>query len=207
MIPSIETCMRLMDQYEMLSHIKAHSLVVAKVAHLISKTLADQGIDVSIELATVGALLHDIGKSACLKSGRDRDHADVGRQICVANGFQEIADIVGEHVRLKNYHLDDAFSEKEIVFYSDKRVNHDQIVRLEDRQSYIMERYGKNQEKLCTAIQANFQFCKQVEEKLFRKMHFSIDALSIQAENEDIRTRIEEIPIHHVPSHDRKRAL
>ena len=71
--------------------------------------------------------------------------------------LSEIADIVGEHVRLKNYELNGSYSEKEIVFYSDKRVNHDRIVSLEDRLAYILERYGKDNEERCRAIKTNFE--------------------------------------------------
>lgn len=185
MIPSIEICFRLMDKYEMLEHIKAHSFVVAKVAHFLSRTLLDAGIDISLEKATVGALMHDIGKTASLKSGQD--HTDIGRKICLENNFHEIAEIVGEHVRLKNYNLNGRFSEKEIVFYSDKRVNHDTIVSLEDRLVYILERYGRNHEELCNAIRANFGLCKEVETKLFNKLNFSADKLAYLAGDEDIR--------------------
>ena len=173
-----------MDQYEMLGNIKTHSIFVAKVAHVIARNLVNRGIDISVELATVGALMHDVGKTASLKSGED--HSKIGRQICIENGLYEIADIVGEHVRMKGYRLNNKFSEKEIVYYSDKRVNHDQIVALEDRMNDIITRYGRDQENLCNAIRANFEICKAVEKKLFSKMNFSVDRLAVHAEAEDI---------------------
>ncbi|MBW1705401.1 MAG: hypothetical protein JRJ86_09570 [Deltaproteobacteria bacterium] len=43
MIPSIETCFELMDKYRMLENIKAHSIIVTKVAHLIASGLRDAG--------------------------------------------------------------------------------------------------------------------------------------------------------------------
>ena len=174
-----------MDKYEMLEHIKAHSLVVAKVARFIARTLLDAGVNISVEKTTSGALMHDIGKTASLSSGQD--HSEIGRQICLENNFYEIAEIVGEHVRLKNYSLNGRFSEKEIVFYSDKRVNHDRIVSLEDRLAYILKRYGRDHEELCKAIRANFGLCKEVETKLFKKLNFSADRLEYLAGDEDIR--------------------
>ena len=184
MIPSNEDCFRLMDKYQMLDHIKDHSLVVAKVAHLLARNLLVTGIDISVEKATAGALMHDIGKTASLQSGQD--HSAIGRKICLDNNLDEISDIVGEHVRLKNYDLNGDYSEKEIVFYADKRVNHDRIVRLKDRQIYIIERYGRSHNKLCNAIRANFELCKKVEKKLFNKLCFSADTLAHLAEHEDI---------------------
>lgn len=184
MIPSVEVCFLVMDHYEMLEHIKAHSLVVAKVAHFLARTLVHAGIDISIEKATAGALMHDIGKTASLESGQD--HSEIGKQICLVNNLGEIADIVEEHVRLKNYNLNSSFSEKEIVFYSDKRVNHDRIVTLEDRLAYILKRYGRNHKVLCNAIRANFNLCKKIEAKLFSKLNFSADRLAYFARDEDI---------------------
>jgi len=60
-----------------------------------------------------------------------------------------------------------------VVFYADKRVNHDQIVTLKEREEYILKRYGRDQEELCRRIKSNFRLCWQVEEKLFRKLKFS----------------------------------
>lgn len=173
-----------MDKYRMLENIKAHSLVVTKVAHLITVGLRDAGLDISIEKVVAGALLHDIGKTASLGTGQD--HSEIGRQICLGNHLDEIAVIVGEHVRLKNYNLNGDYSEKEIVFYADKRVNHDRIVSLEDRLTYILERYGKKQEGICRAVRMNFELCKKVEKKLFLKLNFSPESLADLAEHEEI---------------------
>ena len=175
MVPSIQECYQLMDAYRMLDNIRAHSVVVAKVACLIAQGLRGTDIDVSVQTATVGALLHDIGKTASLQSGQD--HSEIGRQICLDNHLEEIAPIVAEHVRLKDYTLAGSYSEKEIVFYADKRVKHDQIVSLNERLAYILHRYGKGQEQLSRAIKETFSLCTQVQEKLFRKLPFSPDAL------------------------------
>jgi uncharacterized protein len=81
-------------------------------------------------------------------------------------------------VRLKDYSLNGSFSEKEIVFYADKRVKHDQIVSLNERLAYILDRYSRGQERLNRAIKENFYLCRLVQEKLFRKLSFSPEALS-----------------------------
>jgi uncharacterized protein len=185
MIPSIETCFELMDKYQMLENIKAHSIVVTKVAHLITLGLRNTGLDISLEKVVAGALLHDIGKTPSLGTGRD--HSEIGRQICLENHLDETASIVAEHVRLKKYNLNGDYSEKEIVYYSDKRVNHDEIVSLEDRLAYILERYGKKKEEFCRAIRMNFELCKSVEKKLFEKLTFTPESLAALAENEEIR--------------------
>ncbi|MBU1902350.1 MAG: HD domain-containing protein [Proteobacteria bacterium] len=115
MVPSIRECFYLMDKYRMLENIKAHSIVVARVTRLIAHALREAEIDISVKLATAAALLHDIGKTSSLKSRQD--HSEIGRQICLKNHLDEIAPIVAEHVRLKNYSLNGNYSEKEIVYW------------------------------------------------------------------------------------------
>ncbi|MDY6972873.1 MAG: HD domain-containing protein [Thermodesulfobacteriota bacterium] len=185
MIPSVEVCFRLMDKYQMLENIKAHSLTVAGAAYLIAGGLRDAGLDLSVEKTIAGALLHDIGKTASLKTGED--HSEMGRQICLQNHLDEIANIVGEHVILKSYDLNTKCSEKEIVFYADKRVNDDRIVTLEERLAYIIGRYGRNQERICKAIRMNFDLCKKIETKLFSKLDFSPDSLPHLVDNAHVQ--------------------
>jgi len=176
MVPSIQECYQLMDAYRMLDNIRAHSVVVARVARLIARHLQEERIEISVEITTAGALLHDIGKTASLQTGQD--HSELGRQICLNNHLDEIASIVAEHVRLKVYSLNEGFSEKEIVFYADKRVKHDQVVSLNERLAYIIERYSRGREQMSRAITENFSLCRQVQEKLFRKLPFSPEALA-----------------------------
>lgn len=173
-----------MDKYQMLENIKAHSIVVTKVAHVIAVGLRNAGLDISLKNVVAGALLHDIGKTPSLGTGRD--HSEIGRRICIENNLYETAIIVAEHVRLKNCNLNGDYSAREIVYYSDKRVKHDGIVSLEDRLEYILDRYGKDREGLCRAIRLNFELCRKVEEKLFKKLTFSPESLAALAEDEEI---------------------
>lgn len=183
MIPSIRECFHLMDKYHMLENIKAHSVVVARVTCLIAQGLREAEVDISIEMAIAAALMHDIGKTASLKSGQD--HSEIGRQICLKNHLDEIAPIVAEHVRLRNYTLNGDYSEKEIVYYADKRVKHDKIVNLDERLAYIIGRYGRNQKDLSKAIERNFSLCEEVQEKLFKKLEFSPESLSHMVKNQN----------------------
>lgn len=170
MIPTIEECFRVMDEYRMLVHIKAHSVMVAKVAEVIVRRAGKAAVDISLDLTVAAALLHDIGKSLCLDS--DEDHAEVGREICLRHGLREVADIVAEHVILKNGVPSTGYTEKETVYYADKRVNHDKVVSLDDRLAYILERYGNNNDFLCRAIRRNYERCIMIEDRLFADLDF-----------------------------------
>jgi uncharacterized protein len=171
MVPTVEECYALMDEFRMLENIREHSLIVARVAELIASGLVHAGVDITLDRIIAGALLHDIGKTLCLKQGGD--HAQLGREICIRRRLHEVADIVGEHVRLRDFQAQGAISEKEIVYYADKRVNHNSVVALDERLRYILHRYGGNNREICRRIQANFAQCKMVEEKLFARLDFS----------------------------------
>ncbi|MBW2022868.1 MAG: HDIG domain-containing protein [Deltaproteobacteria bacterium] len=171
MIPSIDKCTEIMDAYKMLRNIRAHSFVVARVAFVISSELIRRDVEINVPLIVAGALLHDIGKTESLNNGGD--HVKIGMKICQEEGLVELVPIVEEHVRLKSFHPKGRILEKEIVYYSDKRVNHDQIVTLEERLSYIVNRYARNNTRLRDEIIYNFNLCKEVEKKLFRPLLFN----------------------------------
>ena len=168
--PNIKECFELMEQHHMLSNIKDHSIMVARVAEIISSALNDKGHRLSMDIIFAGALLHDIGKTACLNN--DDDHAVMGVQICLAHNLESITDVVAEHVILSDYSTGNNFTEKHIVYYADKRVNHDQVVSLKERLTYILERYGRNNIVRCEAIKKNYARCQNLEQRLFAALPF-----------------------------------
>ena len=184
MIPSAKTCLELIEKYEMLDNIRDHSFMVERVAGLIARELRAGGLNLSLEKISAGALMHDIGKTHCIKSGGD--HTALGKEICLENHLYEIADIVEEHVRLRIFEPERAIQEKEIVYYADKRVKHSAVVSLDERLEYILDRYGKNESWIRRRIIANFEQSERVEKKIFAKLGFSPDAL---------RSKIESSPV------------
>jgi uncharacterized protein len=169
-IPTEQQCYALMDQYQMLDNIREHSIAVAEITRVISSGLVASSVELSVDKAVAGALLHDIGKTQCLQTAGD--HATLGRDICLQHQFEEIADIVAEHVWLRDYSPDGVYLEKEIVYYADKRVLHSSVVSLEERMQYIVGAYGREDTRLRRLIQENFNICEGVEKKLFKKLVF-----------------------------------
>ncbi|MDH4320976.1 MAG: HDIG domain-containing protein [Desulfobulbaceae bacterium] len=170
MTPTVRECFRLMDEYAMLDNIRAHSVLVGRVAERLACDLVASGVALSVEVAVAGALLHDIAKTPCLHSGGD--HAAEGAGICRRHGFEELAAIVGEHVMLADDGEPACCSEKEIVYYADKRVKHDRIVDLDERLQYILDHYGKNDPELRRLIRNNFNRCRQVEARIFVRLGY-----------------------------------
>ncbi len=182
-IPSTQECLELIARYEMLDNIRQHSFVVAEVAELIVASLGSAaGTTISLpdpDLVRAGALLHDIAKTRCL-DGSCR-HAEEGEQICIDHGYPDVGTIVGEHVILKKFspqrYEQGAFEPREIVYYSDKRVNHTTIVSLEDRLDYIVDRYGDGSSFIENRIRENFQHCLLLEKHLFSFLPFTPEDL------------------------------
>ena len=171
MIPSVQQCFALMTRYEMLENIKAHSVVVERIASLIARGLQEAGENLSLDLVTAGALMHDIAKTRSLKT--KENHSAKGAEICLQNRMDEVAEIVAEHVVLKSFSKEGPVLEKEIVYYADKRVNHDQIVSLEERLAYLIKQYGNGDATLVRRMGKNFELCKQLESKLFSRLRFA----------------------------------
>jgi len=178
-LPSIDECFELFDRYSMLDNIRAHSQVVAMVAGELVAGLA-QFSPTHTELpdrqqVITGALLHDIAKTLCLETGCR--HAETGQQMLEDLGFPELGEIVAEHVVLKEFRTEHyrrgSFQPKEIVYYADKRVRHDQIVSLEDRLEYIIDRYGDNDPLRIEYINLNFAKTQEFESYLFAHIDFS----------------------------------
>ena len=63
-------------------------------------------------------------------------------------------------------------NEKVIVYYADKRVNHDQIVSLDERLAYIIRQYGNGDARIQKLIRKNFNRCVVIEDKIFSHLDF-----------------------------------
>lgn len=173
-IPSKSQCFELMCAMGMLDHIVAHSLMVCRVALLMTDEMIRHGAAVHRDLVAASAMLHDITKTRSFDTGEN--HAETGDRFLCDRGFPEIGEIVGQHVRLQSYCETSSPTAAEIVNYADKRVLHDKTVSLESRMRYILERYGKNPD-LKEKLQWLWRKTDRLEAKLFAHISFAPDDL------------------------------
>ena len=180
-IPSHHRCLELMEIHAMLPNIREHSFRVMQVACLLGEALTEAGFDLHLPLVTVGALLHDLGKTPCL--GTLENHAELGAGILEELGYPQVAQIVREHVHLDSNILDPRpLREAELVNYADKRVLHDAVVTLEARFADLKVRYGRTPEALAR-IQATAVRSRALEEKLFAPLRLTpLDLLRVNGE-------------------------
>jgi putative nucleotidyltransferase with HDIG domain len=171
-IPNEDECYILMEEYEMLPNIKAHSILVKDVSMAITDNLLESA-HINPDLVLAGALLHDIAKTRAVKF-KEFGHDKVGAAMMRDLGYESIAEIIGSHVRLKDFDENGLLDEREIVHYADKRVMHDKIVSLEERFVDLNIRYGIPM-NASHIIQNNNEFALQLERKIERFMKISID--------------------------------
>jgi putative nucleotidyltransferase with HDIG domain len=170
-IPSQRACLDLMEAHGMLPHILEHSFRVMQVADWLGRALMAAGFELHLPLISTGALLHDIGKTACL--GTDLNHAHLGADILLPLGYPELAQVVREHVRLEDGVADPRpVREAEVVNYADKRVLHTQVVPLTVRFADLLERYGRTPEARAR-IAAMAVKTRGLEEKLFAPLRLN----------------------------------
>ncbi len=170
-IPSIEKCYALMDRYAMLPNITAHSILVMDVALAITDNVKS-GVVINRDLVIAAALLHDITKTRSLET-KER-HAATGGQLLRELGFTPVAEIVEQHVQIGTIDPRGLLEEREIVYYADKRVMHDEIVTIEERLHDLVDRYGVTAE-ISRTILENKGLILAIERKIAGFMRVDLE--------------------------------
>lgn len=106
-----------------------HMEAVAKFLDVLEKGI--DSVDYDWELLKKAALTHDICRT-------QREHAKAGADVLRKEGYEEIAELVEGHHGGENFGNMDSgersvLSEKELLFYADKRVQEEKIVSLKER--------------------------------------------------------------------------
>ncbi|HOO72276.1 MAG TPA: HDIG domain-containing protein [Spirochaetota bacterium] len=170
--PDRKQCLAIMEEHGMLPNIVSHSVQVMNVCLAIMARLRDpSAVDPSLVVAS--ALLHDIAKTHSLEN-RDLRHDMLGGEMLRDMGYPAIAEIVESHVVFKNFNESGRLEEREIVYYADKRVMHDEIVSIDKRIEDLVERYGTS-ENIKKMILDNRDFITRLENKIRSGMTCDID--------------------------------
>ena len=161
-LPTAQEARELWNVYGMLDNIRDHSEMVCRVALQLYDWLAESGVELRRDAVETGALLHDISKTACL--GTERRHDQEGLALLAELGYPELGSLVASHVFLPpGYPLNETM----VVNYADKRVKHDQIVDLDERYQYILERYGRGEDDRIGRINQGLSLAQEVERVIF----------------------------------------
>ncbi|HIJ07253.1 MAG: Uncharacterized protein XE11_1340 [Methanomicrobiales archaeon 53_19] len=150
-IPDESLCLELLNGVQCSGKVIAHARVVAGV---VLEFIDDEAVDGA--LATCGALLHDIGRSAT----HSLDHAIAGGDICRELGLpEEIARIVERHLGagqtaeeclqiglLPRDCMPVSLPEK-IVAHADNLVKGTSVIHIEERMMKIIDLPGKKRRR------------------------------------------------------------
>lgn len=165
-VPAMGECYRLWQKYQMMPHIKAHCLMVARTAMTLAKRFAKAGYPLRDDLVLSAALLHDIAKSYTIYFGGD--HAILGAAwVMQETQNPAIAQAVLAHVI---WFFDEGEQAIEtnpctlpnLISYADKRVQHDRLVTLSARFEDLLSRYGTSEEKR-NLININYAQSRKIE--------------------------------------------
>jgi len=176
-----------MCEMHMFENIVAHSLQVCRVATFLVDHFKLEGIHLDRQLVRAAARLHDITKTRSFKT--KENHALTGGQVVADLGYQEVGDLVRQHVRLDDYSERKSLAEAEIINYADKRVLHDRIVPLDERMNYIMDKYGTQPEHK-QRIRLLWEKTKDLEKQIFSYLPFSPNDLNDHLPSRDISSEI-----------------
>ena len=174
-IPTKVQCYQMISKMKMMDHIVVHSLQVCRVATFLTEHLNKQHYRLNFDLIQSAALLHDITKTRSFKTRED--HALTGGKYLSDHGYPEVGDLIRQHVKLDTYSVDATIREVEVLNYGDKRVLHDDIVVLDKRLDYILERYAETPEHR-EQINVLWQKTRAMENKLFKDLSFFPDDLT-----------------------------
>ena len=166
----------------MMDHIVVHSMQVCRVATVLAENLIPAGIQLNSDLIRAAALLHDITKTRSFQT--QENHAETGGEYLTERGYPEVGSLVRQHVRLDEYPLTVSLAEAVIINYADKRVLHENVVSLDKRLEYILEKYAKLPEHR-QRIYGLWEKTKEIEDEIFGAISISPDDLNNLINAED----------------------
>jgi len=174
-IPSIEECNVIIEEYKVPDHIKAHTVVVRKIANFLAKKISE-GKEINIDLVDKGALLHDVMKMHCIEN--NCRHTEEAGKVLTQKGFPEFGKVIEKHgLDEVNKFDENTLIETKIIWYSDKRVNHDKLVSLSARYIYLKNKYGSLNDEKMKQILSTEENAKKTEKEIFELAGLKRDIL------------------------------
>ncbi len=188
------------DEWVTPLHVRAHAKKVTDVAMQVAQAFVDVDEIVKMDQIYTACMLHDMNRVCDFKElNRDRfeeevtdekwnrwlemraqykdmHHADISAQILNERGFTETAELIRLHKSINIVQEPDSYDtlEKQIIYYADKRVKHDEIVDLVERFRDGRARYEKfdsiDNRELFDEVEEKTQ---QLEKELFEGLKIS----------------------------------
>lgn len=155
--PNSRECEALLDLFQTPDNIRRHSQKVRDVAMTIAKLLMAKGANLDTESLEAAALLHDILKT-------EKHHPEKGALILKKLGYQKIGTMILTHMDI-DIDLNKPLDEREILYLSDKLVQEDQILELNERKKAMMEKF-KGQPRALEKITKRYGDAEMISQKI-----------------------------------------
>ncbi len=164
----------LFERYAYTEWLRTHSRLVGRIAELLARAHAERGAGVDVGAVTVGAYLHDIGRSPLLASD-GREHNELAALVLAAEGLAACAELARRHpvyVVLDPATAPRTLAEK-IVYYADRRGGMS-LVSLEERNREVATRHPRYAEQVARSLEP----ARGIEREVFTGLPFGPDELA-----------------------------
>lgn len=177
LVPTGDECRAIWAELGMPEHIREHSFLVAEVALHIARLCQERFIpQLSLALVEAAALLHDVAKEYTILHGGS--HNQIGAAwVQERTGNAILARAVLHHVYWPFAMDVRRYPVALIVFYSDKRVEHAEIVSMGERFEGLLLRYGKTP-MAREYLQLSLEQGRKVETLLEQELKVDLNAYS-----------------------------
>jgi len=195
---------KLIEEFQVPKHVQSHCEKVAKVAIYLARKLIEKGEKIDLELLETAAYLHDLVRVVDFKTFtpdkfpnqptekelnkwcelrtnfQGKHHADAACEILCTKKYPELAEMIKKHKFLSIINPKEIPKtwEEKLLFYADKRVNHDQIVTLKERFETGRQRNTEN--KITKEGTLAEKKIYELEKEIFEKIQLSPDVLTSQ---------------------------
>jgi putative nucleotidyltransferase with HDIG domain len=140
MIPKKQQCLSLLDEKGVPEHIRRHIFQVTRIAMFLGRRIS-QKENINLPLLEAASLLHDLDKHLTFED--IHNHGRITAKKLKELGYDELIPLIINHAGPSVNPIRDLVTyEEKILYYADRRVNHDRIVPLPERIAYLKERYG-----------------------------------------------------------------
>lgn len=173
--PGYAFCLELWKKYNMLPNIQRHSHMVSEIAVYLAAQIIAQGFKINPHAVRAAGLLHDLGKTYCIKYGGN--HAVLGGAWTLKETKNfDVAQGVILHVywpwSIPEDHT--ILCLPFLILYADKRVRHDHCVSIKDRYEDILKRYGKTEHEI-RGIMHSWKQTEKIEKILSKYLELNFN--------------------------------
>jgi molybdenum cofactor cytidylyltransferase len=140
-IPTAGQCEALLARQRVRESVVRHSRKVAEATGRMADALFKSGLEIHVELARAGALLHDLAK------GQPK-HAEAGAEILRGIRMPDVADVVAAHTEME---FCGTIDERAIVYLADKLTSGERLVTLDERFRPALDRFRGKADALAAA--------------------------------------------------------